>query len=193
MYNKRTKAFLTYFAVIPSETRRASTCIWTNAIRASSTVIARITSAFIDIWKYNKIWLLQGSLFWFWILNKTECYVLVLQSEPVNPWAQLQVKESIPSTQTPPFKQGLVSQSSMSKKIEYLLENLNNYQIFSINSYYFHLIFLQDSPIFETYWFHNPFLWIQWGKHRYTKQLHQHMFLHCYMDHPYSHQYLEDI
>ena len=143
----------------------------------------------ITKYDYFRVHLNKEISFWFWNLNKIECYVLVLQSAPVNPWAQLQVKELIPSTQTPPFKQGLVSQSSMSKKIEYLLENLNYYQILSN----FHLIFLQDSPIFETYWFHNPFLWIQWGKHRYTKQLHQHMFLHCYKDHPYSHQYLKDI
>ena len=78
--------------------------------------------------------------FWFWIHNKIECYVLVLQSAPVNPWAQLQLKELIPSTQTPPFKQGLVSQSSMSKKIEYLLENLNNYQIFIFIWFFYKIV-----------------------------------------------------
>ena len=41
--------------------------------------------------------------------------ILIEQSSPVYPWPQLQVKELIWSTHTPPFLHGLGRQSSMSK------------------------------------------------------------------------------
>lgn len=40
--------------------------------------------------------------------------ILILQSSPINPWAQLHVKEFAPSTHTPSFLQGLDLQSSIS-------------------------------------------------------------------------------
>ena len=47
--------------------------------------------------------------------------LLVLQSSPTNPWAQLQEKELTPSTQTPSFLQGLDRQSFISENV-YLIK-----------------------------------------------------------------------
>ena len=56
--------------------------------------------------------------------------ILILQSSPVNPRLQLQVKSLIPSTQTPLFLHGLVRQSSISRKIYVynLMQNENRCQ-----------------------------------------------------------------
>ena len=54
-----------------------------------------------------------------YLLSQCSKIILMPQSSPINPCAQLQVKELMPSTHTPPFLQGLDLQSLISKNKKY--------------------------------------------------------------------------
>ena len=62
--------------------------------------------------------------------------ILVLQSSPTNPWAQLHEKELTPSTQMPSFLQGLDRQSLMSENMYFstcLLSNLYHQKVIMLS------------------------------------------------------------
>ena len=59
---------------------------------------------------------------------KINASLLMPHKSPLNPWAHLQVKALTPSTHTPSFKQGFVTQSSISKNILKLKFSADNFK-----------------------------------------------------------------
>ena len=110
--------------------------------------------------------------------------LLILQSFPVNPFAHWQVKELIPSSHAPLFKQGFDLQSSISKFIN---DKSCHFLIIKIFEY------KRMGHAFSAYLFHSRFLRNQQDRYICKKQFRLHMFHHCHRDSLCSHQYLSII
>ena len=103
--------------------------------------------------------------------------LLVLQSSPTNPWAQLQEKELTPSTQTPSFLQGLDRQSFISENVYLikwsLLELYHQYAIKESDTSLLKAITIYLSHILLQYTLENI--------HKYMNQYHQRTIRYFYM------------
>ena len=108
----------TSFTVQSNKAHRTSTSIRSNSVKTCSSIVARAFFAIVNIYQESNMSALnvfEAMPKMSWCTNNY-MNILILQSSPVNPRLQLQVKLLIPSTQTPPFRQGLVRQSSISGK-----------------------------------------------------------------------------